>query len=173
MVDDETSPYWGLVCYMDTTLPEEYPLAPPKIRFRSPGISYRVHPNFKPNGDVCLSLINTFSGEKWSPCNSLCTVFLSIRSRFGAGAIEHEPGFERLSKDSPEAVAFDAHVAWAVLQSKPALKDKEETGFRARVYPQLEARFWRDYYPRVTTKRGGFTTIILPSDDQSRASTAP
>jgi ubiquitin-conjugating enzyme E2 Z len=38
----------------------------------------RFNPNLYVSGKVCLSILNTWSGEKWSACQSIRSVLLSI-----------------------------------------------------------------------------------------------
>jgi ubiquitin-protein ligase len=162
-IREDSNPYDGLVFFIDVNLTGGYPIKPPRFRFRCPGVSYRIHPNLKPNGEVCLSILNTFSGERWSPCNTLRTVVLSIRSRFSDSPIRHEPGFERTPPDSEWSRAFDAHVAWAVLKSLDYVHgDSAIDEERHSMKSKLETRFWEHYMPRVEGVRGGFTTIHLP-----------
>ncbi|KAK7264720.1 hypothetical protein RJT34_32330 [Clitoria ternatea] len=60
----------GLFCF-DIAFPPDYPNHPPKIHYCSYGLY--INPNLYRNGKVCLSLINTWQGnknEKWDPSRS-------------------------------------------------------------------------------------------------------
>jgi len=67
------SPYEGGKFVLDIRLPNNYPLEPPHIKFRTP----ILHPNVSfPNGDICLDVLKSH----WSPALSLQKVLLSISS---------------------------------------------------------------------------------------------
>ncbi|KAI3919230.1 hypothetical protein MKW92_012798, partial [Papaver armeniacum] len=62
------TPYHGGLFFFDIQLPTDYPNSPPSIYYRSLGIG--LNPNLYSNGKVCLSLLNTWHGDKtesWNP----------------------------------------------------------------------------------------------------------
>ncbi|GJN09449.1 hypothetical protein PR202_ga27456 [Eleusine coracana subsp. coracana] len=67
--------------FFDLHLPPSYPDSPPQVSYHSFGL--RVNPNLLDSGMVCLSLLNTMSGnstELWSPDSStLLQVLVSIQ----------------------------------------------------------------------------------------------
>ena len=50
---------------------EEYPFSPPKVNYLSNDGITRFNPNLYRNGKVCLSILNTWQGEKWSACQTI------------------------------------------------------------------------------------------------------
>ena len=66
--------------------PQNYPFSPPIIRF----VSNLYHPNIYKDGKVCISILHEgvdefgyeASSERWSPCQTIQTIFLSILSLF-------------------------------------------------------------------------------------------
>ena len=59
----------------------------------------RFNPNLYINGKVCLSLINTWNGPKWTSCNTLSSVLLSIQGLvFNEFPLVNEPGFETIKE---------------------------------------------------------------------------
>ncbi|KEH22433.1 putative aminoacyltransferase, E1 ubiquitin-activating enzyme [Medicago truncatula] len=75
------TPYHDGLFFFDIQFPSDYPNIPPKIHYHSFG--YSLNPNLYPNGMVCLSLLNTYVGEKcekWDPSSStILQVLVSIQ----------------------------------------------------------------------------------------------
>lgn len=89
------------VCYNNESNEAPFPNSPPKIIFMTTGKgAYRAGPNLYANGKVCLSLINTWSGqtsEKWNKdTSSLILVMIAIQSSIlTEQPYFNEPGYER------------------------------------------------------------------------------
>ncbi|CAN0186780.1 unnamed protein product, partial [Laminaria digitata] len=78
--------------------PDDYPHSPPKVRLMTTGGgAVRFNPNLYANGKVCLSILGTWSGPRWTPVHSISSVLLSIQSLMSAKPYHNEPGFEAAS----------------------------------------------------------------------------
>ena len=65
------SPYMGGIYEFDIEFPPSYPSVPPLVTFKTTaGGRVRFNPNLYACGKVCLSLLGTWSGEKWIPNTS-------------------------------------------------------------------------------------------------------
>jgi ubiquitin-protein ligase len=91
----EGTPY-AYGCYLfKIEFPDNYPFEPPVVTFFTGDGSTRFHPNFYVNGKVCLSILNTWPGERWSACQSLSSVLLNISTLFDEQPLLYEPGISQ------------------------------------------------------------------------------
>lgn len=76
IVGPEESPYSSGNFKLELFLPEDYPMAPPKVRF----LTRIYHPNIDRLGRICLDILK----DKWSPALQIRTVLLSIQALLSA-----------------------------------------------------------------------------------------
>lgn len=94
---DLVSPYTSGFFMFEITMSAEYPMTPPEVVFHPKQTSFRMHPNYYENGKVCLSVINTWGGNDWTPSISLLALINILEERFNEQALSFEPGFEKPS----------------------------------------------------------------------------
>ena len=95
IIGTENTPYEDGFYLFDFTFSEEYPLKPPKVEYCTLNGNIRFNPNLYTCGKVCLSILNTWHGEQWSPVNSITTILLAIQSFvLIQEPLRNEPGFE-------------------------------------------------------------------------------
>lgn len=93
----DQSPYENGQFELELFLPEEYPMAAPKVRF----MTKIYHPNIDKLGRICLDILK----DKWSPALQIRTVLLSIQALLSAP-----------NPDDP--LANDVAELWKVNESK-------------------------------------------------------
>ena len=86
--------------FFNITFPKNYPYAPPDVSYISRN-KVRIHPNLYVGrhssgyGKVCLSILGTWSGPKWTSIMDITTVLLTIQSLLDNNPLHHEPGQEK------------------------------------------------------------------------------
>jgi ubiquitin-conjugating enzyme E2 N len=105
IVGPSSSPYEGGVFKLELFLPEDYPMAAPKVRF----LTRIYHPNVDKLGRICLDILK----DKWSPALQIRTVLLSIQALMSAPNPD-DPLDENVAKmwKTDEAVAMETAREW-------------------------------------------------------------
>ena len=105
IIGPKDTPFENGILFFDIYFPSNYPYSPPCIKYFSRS-KYRIHPNLYVGkshdnflGKVCLSVLNTWSGPKWTSIMHIGSILLILQSILNAYPIEHEPGLENISMD--------------------------------------------------------------------------
>lgn len=72
----EDTPYAGGVFRLEVSIPNEYPLKPPRVRF----LTRIYHPNIDSQGRICLDSLNMPPKGAWKPSLNIATVLTSIQA---------------------------------------------------------------------------------------------
>eukprot|EP00440_Ansanella_granifera_P067208 gb/GFBE01072890.1/.p1 GENE.gb/GFBE01072890.1/~~gb/GFBE01072890.1/.p1 ORF type:complete len:266 (+),score=49.53 gb/GFBE01072890.1/:1-798(+) len=89
------TPYEGGFYFFDVHIPDDYPMHPPHVDFKTGDGRVRFNPNLYVEGKVCLSILGTWSGPSWTTSCTLRTVLVSIQSLLNEHPIQNEPGHEQ------------------------------------------------------------------------------
>ncbi|KEH43397.1 ubiquitin-conjugating enzyme [Medicago truncatula] len=97
IIGAEGTPYHDGLFFFDVHFPTGYPNVPPLVHYHSRGL--RLNPNLYGCGKVCLSLLNTWSGDRnqmWAPgVSTMLQVLVSIKGLIlNAKPYYNEPGYE-------------------------------------------------------------------------------
>jgi ubiquitin-protein ligase len=87
------TPYEDCPMLYTFEIPTSFPFDPPKVMFVTRDGYTRFHPNMYKEGKVCLSILGTWQGEKWSSVMRLSTVLVTLQSLMDTNPLKHEPGY--------------------------------------------------------------------------------
>lgn len=126
-----TTPYGGGCYLFDMYIPIDYPNIPPKLNFMTTGYgSVRFNPNLYNCGKVCLSLLGTWSGEKWD--SSVSNIYQVLVSILGLIFVEepyyNEPGYQNLKETTQgDKYSFDYNTQIRLSNIKYGIIDMIKT----------------------------------------------
>ncbi|CAG9313740.1 unnamed protein product [Blepharisma stoltei] len=145
----EGTPYAHGLFFFDIFCGPDFPRSPPQVTLKTTGNGEAYFgPNLYSNGYVCLSIINTWSGdesERWNSNKNILQVLLSIQALvMDNNIIQKEPGLYYLDVNCPDSVIFQNAVKY--LNIKYAMIKNMRTppaGFEELVhdYFQLKREF--------------------------------
>jgi ubiquitin-protein ligase len=99
IVGPSDTPYFGGFYFFKFDFPSDYPFSPPLVTYMTNDGRTRFNPNLYVCGKVCLSILNTWSGEKWSSCQTINSVLLTLCTLLNNEPLLNEPGQNSNSKD--------------------------------------------------------------------------
>ena len=137
VVGPRDTPYEDGFYFFRLAFPKNYPFAPPKAvfetRYNTAGTKLRFNPNLYANGKVCVSLLGTWSGPQWEPCQSLYSILLAFQTLLTEEPLRNEPGYVTITpsqadkhKHYTEMVAYENYRV-AILR----MLDHPPEGFEA------------------------------------------
>lgn len=88
------TPYENGFYFFDVIYPNNYPMNPPHVDFKTGDGRSRLNPNLYEDGKVCLSILGTWAGPSWTSMMTLKPVLISIQSLLCEHPIQNEPGYE-------------------------------------------------------------------------------
>lgn len=119
IIGPSDTPYSGGFYFFNFNIPQSYPLDPPKVEYMTQYNKIRFNPNLYTNGKVCLSILNTWEGPSWTPCNTLSSILVSILGMvFVKDPLVNEPGFEHAN--NTELDNYNAIVEYGSLMGATA-----------------------------------------------------
>lgn len=144
------TPYEGGFFYFIVDFPDDYPREPPRVRLITTGSgTCRFNPNLYASGKVCLSLLNTWHGEKWSMINTLSSVLLSIQSIMCEKPYHNEPGFEVGVGNPQDALVYNEIIRHETVRIAVCDMCDPRTGLHKSLPPLLQSftrSMFTDFY---------------------------
>lgn len=98
IIGPSDTPYADGFYLFKLNYPCNYPHSPPKLTFMTDDRERtRFNPNLYVNGRVCLSILNTWQGERWTSCQTIRSVLMSLIMVLNDKPLTNEPGYEMSS----------------------------------------------------------------------------
>lgn len=99
IVGSSDTPYFGGYYFFMFNFPFDYPFSPPNVTYMTNDGFTRFNPNLYKCGKVCVSILNTWAGDKWSSCQTINSILLTLCSLLNNAPLENEPGQTKHSQD--------------------------------------------------------------------------
>ena len=110
IVGPQGTPYFSGFYFFQFDFPQDYPYSPPKVTYMTNDGRTRYNPNLYKCGKVCVSILNTWSGDKWSSCQTLNSVLITLCSLLNESPLENEPG---LTKQSVDFIPYQKSIEYS------------------------------------------------------------
>jgi ubiquitin-conjugating enzyme E2 Z len=99
IIGPKNTPYEGGFYLFEFKFPTNYPHSPPKVKFCTGDGKTRFNPNLYKSGKVCLSVLNTWTGEQWTGCQTISSILLALCTVLNETPLLNEPGIKKNHKD--------------------------------------------------------------------------
>ena len=146
IVGPEDTPYFGGYYFFEFNFPADYPFSPPKMKYMTNNGLTRFNPNLYKCGKVCVSILNTWSGDKWSACQTINSTLLTMCSLLNDSPLLNEPGQFTTSKDYmpyQKSIEF-LNIDFAICDLLDISKNEIPAQFK-HFYPVMKDLFLKNY----------------------------
>ena len=99
IIGPQDTPYQYGYYLFKFKFPSNYPFAPPKVEYMTNDGRTRFNPNLYRNGKVCVSILNTWSGDQWTGCQTISSVLLTLCTLLNDNPLLNEPGIHSTNKN--------------------------------------------------------------------------
>ena len=146
IVGPSNTPYFGGFYFFKFVFPYDYPFSPPKVTYMTNDGLTRFNPNLYKCGKVCVSILNTWSGDKWSSCQTLNSILLTLCSLLNDSPLENEPGHSKSCNDYipyQKSIEF-SNINFSICELINRNKSRIPAPFEI-FYPFMKENFLKNY----------------------------
>jgi ubiquitin-protein ligase len=159
IIGPEETPYANGFYLFEFHYPAEYPYLPPKVVYCTNSNGIRFNPNLYSSGKVCLSILNTWTGDQWTSCETIRSVLLSLCGVFTPIPLLNEPG---LTMNDPDVAKYTRTIEYFnidvaivdILMKKPG------------VYQPFFDLFYEEMESHYRKNRGNILEFILRKNEE-------
>ena len=126
------TPYAYGYYYFDIVFPTNYPQSPPVFTYDTNDGMTRFNPNLYKNGKVCISVLNTWRGDQWSPCQTISSILLSVCTVLNDKPLLNEPG---IKESDPDFLNYNKIITYK--------------NFSVGIVEMLESKYIKGKYPAL------------------------
>ena len=146
IIGPSETPYFGGYYFFEFTYPFDYPFSPPKVKYMTNDGVTRYNPNLYKCGKVCVSILNTWAGDKWSACQTINSILLTLCSLLNSTPFLNEPGQYQNSRDyiSYNKSIEYCNINFVICEMINKSKNKIPEQFKG-FYPFLKEHFYKNY----------------------------
>jgi ubiquitin-protein ligase len=128
IIGPKDTPYENGMYNFSIRFPHDYPFSPPQCTYLTNDCITRFNPNFYKSGKVCLSILNTWPGEKWSSCQTLRSLLLTLQMTMNEEPLKNEPGITD-EKHKSSIISYNEiinykNIEFAILKTYENVKKK-------------------------------------------------
>lgn len=109
IVGPSETPYEYGYYFFEFNFPTNYPFEPPTITACTQDGKTRFNPNLYVSGKVCVSILNTWSGEQWSSCQTISSILLVLCTLLCKNPFTNEPN---MTTTHPDCQRYDKIVEY-------------------------------------------------------------
>lgn len=157
IIGPEGTPYEDGFFYFTIDIPESYPFHHPSAKFETINHKIRFNPNLYEGGKVCLSIIGTWNGPKWSSVQTLKSLLLSIQSLMDVHPMVNEPSFENTKIDDPRAIEYNEYIRFHTYEFAIYEMLKNESHFP--YFKEVIESYFIENYDRIYKKLKALTKL--------------
>jgi ubiquitin-conjugating enzyme E2 Z len=138
------TPYFGGYYLFKFEFPTDYPYSPPKLVYQTNDGYTRFNPNLYINGKVCVSILNTWHGEKWSSCQTIHSILLTLCTLLNKTPLLNEPG---VNINNPDIEKYNTIITFKNISVAVCdfLNKKYVTPASEIFYPIMKDLFLNNY----------------------------
>jgi len=146
IVGPADTPYFGGYYFFEFNFPFDFPFSPPKVKYMTNDGTTRFNPNLYKCGKVCVSILNTWSGDKWSSCQTINSILLTLCSLLNEHPFLNEPGQSLESRDclSYHKIIAYSNIDFAICELIDKSRNQIPSQFEM-FYPQMLELFNKNY----------------------------